>query len=271
MGLIKLNEAAKLIGVNRQTLINWNKDGYLRFHYIGRGKKSPALIDENTINAISDTAQEIEYAKSALQKELLAINTEYKKERTILLDIRREVFLVKKVGHSPFVKEFFQKIPFMLYSTGLINKRDWDIMRRIVAGEDIGFIANEYNLSRTTVILAFYRGCRKAEMLPKITELSDTVNELRKTLREKNELLREFSKKHDVRTDVRTIELYATPLNEIGFTQRTLNCLKAAEIETIGDLVEWRKIDLLKFRNFGKKSLQELNDFLESKNLKFKD
>ena len=267
MGLIKLNEAAKLIGVNRQTLINWNKDGYLRFHYIGRGKKSPALIDENTINAISDTAQEIEYAKSALQKELLAINTEYKKERTILSDIRREVFLVKKVGHSPFVKEFFQKIPFMLYSTGIINKRDWDIMRRIVAGEDIGFIANEYNLSRTTVILAFYRGCRKAEMLPKITELSDTVNELRKTLREKDELLREFSKKHDVRT----IELYATPLNKIGFTQRTLNCLKAAEIETIGDLVEWRKIDLLKFRNFGKKSLQELNDFLESKNLKLKD
>ena len=79
-------------------------------------------------------------------------------------------------------------------------------------------------------------------------------------------MLREFSKKYDVRT----IELYATPLNKIGFTQRTLNCLKAAEIETIGDLVEWRKIDLLKFRNFGKRVYKNLMIFWKVKTLNLK-
>ncbi|MBO7115435.1 MAG: DNA-directed RNA polymerase subunit alpha, partial [Prevotella sp.] len=48
---------------------------------------------------------------------------------------------------------------------------------------------------------------------------------------------------------------------------RALNCLKAANVETIGDLVKYNKSDLLKFRNFGKKSLSELDDLLQSLNL----
>ena len=50
---------------------------------------------------------------------------------------------------------------------------------------------------------------------------------------------------------------------------RALNCLKAANVETIGDLVKYNKSDLLKFRNFGKKSLSELDDLLQSLNLSF--
>jgi DNA-directed RNA polymerase subunit alpha len=45
--------------------------------------------------------------------------------------------------------------------------------------------------------------------------------------------------------------------------------LKAADIDTIGDLVSYNKNDLLKFRNFGKKSLTELEDLVENKNLTF--
>ena len=50
---------------------------------------------------------------------------------------------------------------------------------------------------------------------------------------------------------------------------RALDCLKAADVETLGDLVQFNKTDLLKFRNFGKKSLTELDDLLESLNLSF--
>ena len=50
---------------------------------------------------------------------------------------------------------------------------------------------------------------------------------------------------------------------------RALNCLKAAEVETLGDLVRFNKNDLLKFRNFGKKSLTELDALLDSMNLTF--
>jgi DNA-directed RNA polymerase subunit alpha len=50
---------------------------------------------------------------------------------------------------------------------------------------------------------------------------------------------------------------------------RALNCLKSAEVETLGELVRYNKNDLLKFRNFGKKSLTELDDLLERNNLEF--
>ena len=50
---------------------------------------------------------------------------------------------------------------------------------------------------------------------------------------------------------------------------RALNCLKAAEVDTLGDLVSFTKSDLMKFRNFGKKSLTELDELVEGKGLTF--
>ena len=64
-------------------------------------------------------------------------------------------------------------------------------------------------------------------------------------------------------------QLLKTRLVDMNLSVRALNCLKAADVETLGDLVQFNKNDLLKFRNFGKKSLTELDDLLESMNLSF--
>ena len=64
-------------------------------------------------------------------------------------------------------------------------------------------------------------------------------------------------------------QLLKTKLVDMDLSVRTLNCLKAADVETLGDLVQYNKTDLLKFRNFGKKSLTELDDLLASLNLSF--
>ena len=64
-------------------------------------------------------------------------------------------------------------------------------------------------------------------------------------------------------------QLLKTKLVDMDLSVRALNCLKAADVETLGDLVQFNKTDLLKFRNFGKKSLTELDDLLESLNLTF--
>ena len=64
-------------------------------------------------------------------------------------------------------------------------------------------------------------------------------------------------------------QLLKTKLLDLNLSVRALNCLKAADVETLGDLVQYNKTDLLKFRNFGKKSLSELDDLLESLNLSF--
>lgn len=64
-------------------------------------------------------------------------------------------------------------------------------------------------------------------------------------------------------------QMLKTKLTDMDLSVRALNCLKAAEVETLGDLVKFNKNDLLKFRNFGKKSLTELDELLESLSLTF--
>jgi DNA-directed RNA polymerase subunit alpha len=64
-------------------------------------------------------------------------------------------------------------------------------------------------------------------------------------------------------------QLLKTKLIDMDLSVRALNCLKAAEVDTLGDLVSFNKNDLMKFRNFGKKSLTELEELVMLKGLSF--
>jgi DNA-directed RNA polymerase subunit alpha len=70
-------------------------------------------------------------------------------------------------------------------------------------------------------------------------------------------------------TSLHMRQLLKTKLVDMDLSVRALNCLKAADVETLGDLVSIAKSDLLKFRNFGKKSLTELEDLVDNKGLVF--
>lgn len=70
-------------------------------------------------------------------------------------------------------------------------------------------------------------------------------------------------------TSLHMRQLLKTKLVDMDLSVRALNCLKAADIETLGELVVFNKSDLLKFRNFGKKSLTELEDLVDNKGLNF--
>ncbi|MBW7868142.1 MAG: DNA-directed RNA polymerase subunit alpha [Brumimicrobium sp.] len=70
-------------------------------------------------------------------------------------------------------------------------------------------------------------------------------------------------------TSLHMRQLLKTKLIDLDLSVRALNCLKAADVDTLGDLVSYNKNDLLKFRNFGKKSLTELEDLVDAKGLSF--
>ena len=69
--------------------------------------------------------------------------------------------------------------------------------------------------------------------------------------------------------DILKRQILKSKLVDMDLSVRALNCLKSAELETLGDLVAIHKSDLLKFRNFGKKSLAELEELVKSKGLEF--
>ena len=94
------------------------------------------------------------------------------------------------------------------------------------------------------------------------------------TVHEKRLLLRMLAHTRDVECGKGEHALSLVMLKELmsidmDLSVRALNCLKAADVETLGDLVSIAKSDLLKFRNFGKKSLTELEDLVDNKNLVF--
>jgi DNA-directed RNA polymerase subunit alpha len=64
-------------------------------------------------------------------------------------------------------------------------------------------------------------------------------------------------------------QLLKRKLSDLNLSVRALNCLKAADVETLGQLVSHNKNDLLKFRNFGKKSLTELEELLDGLKISF--
>ncbi|MDR2206769.1 MAG: DNA-directed RNA polymerase subunit alpha [Flavobacteriaceae bacterium] len=78
--------------------------------------------------------------------------------------------------------------------------------------------------------------------------------------------------KASIRYDEETMhtrQLLKAKLVDLDLSVRALNCLKAAEVETLGELIAYSKADLMKFRNFGKKSLTELEELVHNKNLNF--
>ena len=77
---------------------------------------------------------------------------------------------------------------------------------------------------------------------------------------------------HELEIDeeaLRIKKLLKISVDELGLSVRSHNCLKAAEIRTIGDLVRKDEQEMLKFKNFGRKSLMELGKILEERGLKF--
>ncbi len=85
-------------------------------------------------------------------------------------------------------------------------------------------------------------------------------------------IIEEESKSQNNQLDeeiLRMRQLLNQRLQDIDLSVRALNCLKAAEVSTLGELVTYHRSDLLKFRNFGKKSLTELDELLERNGLSF--
>ncbi|MBC8204307.1 DNA-directed RNA polymerase subunit alpha [bacterium] len=104
----------------------------------------------------------------------------------------------------------------------------------------------------------------------------DALTYAGKLLRDHIQLLINFDLKHDDDSDddideetLRIRKLLKEPVDELELSVRSANCLNEAKIRTIGDLIGRDEPEMLKFKNFGRKSLQELNEILRTKGLSF--
>lgn len=275
MKLIHITEAADRIGVSRQTLKNWCDNGTIPSHKMGRTEDSSrsVWVDSDTIDALADTMRDVERARDILKKEADYFNSKADFFYEMSDEIRHDVFLIGKVGSAVRRKEFYLSIPKMLAGIGTINDREAEIMCQVIDGREIMLIALDYGLSKTRVLQIFLKGCKKAAELKDIKSELDELKRLRVEVAELKTVIKNLSKDehndHMGQIDDSFRNKIHRRLVECGLSTRTLGCLVGAGIYTVSDLCKHNKLDLLHIRNFGKKSLAELDDFLEGMGLYF--
>lgn len=278
--LIRIKDAAERIGVDRQTIRNWIERGFIK-QVNSDGKNFYVVEDE--INEI--VKSNIVGLKEKIVKIERDLQQEYDKEFRILHDLRREVFMLDKFGKRLTSKDFFISVANMLESFGILCARERDIVVKLIMGEDIVRIADDFYLSRQRVAQIYFKACRKTRNVEKIKVIMEDYDRLRQEnalLINENESLGRILKMNEkleddeIKTDMikaedndDLIKMLNTSILDLGFSVRTLNCLKFADCETVADIVRFQANELLRFRNFGKKSLQEIQDFFDLNGLEF--
>ena len=275
MKLIQIKEAGERLGVSRQTITNWSKQGVFRLRKIGKA----LWVDEETIVRMADTAQDIERTRALLKKEQEELRMAYDEEHSILTDVRKEVMLVARYRNNLVAREFYLSIPRALQSLGIICQREADVMCSVIHGHDIGWIAEDYGITREGVAQIFFRGCSKARKLQGLKDRIERAEEIlsdNEALRRKNELLTRILKDIEKENgtsllpkDKEEEDLLTKDIRRCDLSIRAKNVLHAIGINTIGELVQVRKSQLRSIRNCGEKTIDELDSFIRSKGLKW--
>ena len=276
--LVSIKETAQRFGLTEQTLRNWISNGYIEYHEVGDKAK---YIDEDTIMALQDTVEDIKRQQAKLEK----LRDDIRYEHEVLRKEREEESTRRRYMNmmvvSAFRSGFFVTILRLLSLYGSLSDREVYFLIDYLNGYTLEAMMNKYGVSRERARQIVEKAIRKSSDLTKIetkfkeiedlqadnTALKGTVAALEKSLAIQSVEADVAAMIKDMAKNEELIKLFSKRLVECNISIRALNCLKAKDIETIGDLVQCNRHSLLEFRNFGKKSLTELDDFLDSLNL----
>lgn len=285
--MITRQEAATLLNVSGQTISNWVEKGILNAHY-SCDCRNTMLIDRKSIEKYFDSLEELAFMEKriTLQKKTL---------RGVTNNLEKELEDMTKAKHlfGKGVSEFFLRDIFncVLHVTGdeLLKEREKDILKKLMSGLTLKDVAECYCLTPSRILQIVNKAISKIytmkswpqmhEEYKRVSAENQRITAMLESQRLRNkELEAQLGMKETIGDEISLVPGYtkvqlaktlATKLANCNLTVRTLNCMKTADIKTVGDLIKYTKVDLLKQRNLGKKSLRELDDLLDSMNLTF--
>lgn len=269
--LISRKEAAEVLGVSLQTINSWIKKGLISCVTIhGRVNIERSSFDKvkSMLSDVSDTEDEILRYKNRINE-----------EKSILEDILHSLKMESDFIKSCNVKSLFSKA-YIILSKGKCYDRTIDCVCRFIGGETYSDIGSVYGITSARARQIVESGIRILNRVDKYSDILRENNRLRdelyranltnKSLKQLCDSLQVDAGKCNIdKRDVDMPDIFYTKLSDIDFTIRCHNCLNSAEIYTVYDLVQFDRKDMLKFRNFGHKTLMELDSFLENNGLSF--
>lgn len=256
MALISKKEAGEILGRSERAISDWVANGVLRVHQV----KQTQWIDSDTVYALKDTEADITHALEERQKYLDGLNAELKELR------KKEHWNYEPVRCA--VKDLADGLD-------VLREREKKVVCDVLDGYGFETIGDELYLTRERVRQVFYKALRRLgmamksyrKMLGETMELRGQAERMQAEMREKDKELQRLRKMLNIQEqepDEAQKDLLNTRLVDMNLSVRALNCLKAADIETLGQLTKVRREQLLIFRNFGKRTLTELDGLLDS-------
>ncbi len=279
---ISAHDAAKMAGVTTQTIRNLCKAGTLSF----QKRQNLFYPSREDVERYADTIAEVQAIttdieqyrlrlldeRQALQAELQEQQVKYH-ERMVNLEMFPQRIEVIKDTLIAVVEGIGR---YTDYNDCSLTERDIRVTWDALQGKSFEEIGRELrpSIAPPSARLIWAKVLRKfATVKGAFYHLNSENDELKETLKEKNDEIAMLHAQLDGRQITidegtrKLSRLLARHMREFDITVRCLNVLRYAEIDTVRDLVRFRRQDLLKYRNFGKKSLLELDEFVEDHGL----
>lgn len=292
MKLIQPREAAEMTGLTRQTIQNWIQKGTINVHKINKVN----YIDADTINALADTIEDVKAAEQAMLKEKELFEQERKEYARKLNNVRDKVWRIRYlfvITNSAIRTDFYKTMVHLMCAHGGLTPREGQVLTLLLEGNSYNEIAYKMEITHSRILQIANKAVRKSKDLSHIQHKLDDIelkdayiedlkmrldalkNELvavenTKLMREKMEAEEYVAQRiqEDSKLKVYTIKLVDL-CQQHKVSVRAVNCCHSLDIETVGQLAQRYKSDILKARNCGKKTLYELDELLESYGLSF--
>lgn len=278
--LITVSEIARELGVADQTIRNYAKAGI--FNYIKLGRR--AYIDKTSVDRLMESLRGIDESKRKLEKIKADCDDEIKYYDEMLYRTKEQNSLLYFLLRVPYSRELMTAI-FLSVGKGCIPQEKADIVLSLLDGNTIAQVAEKTGRSRGGIMLIVKEAIKQIRSLPTYNSLKEETQKkeeeisiLKLTIKNMQCKLSEFEQRcKDIiedstftEDDARMLHLLDTPIKgNFSLSRKAQNCLTWAEIETVGDLVQYSGMDLLKFRGLGKKTLGELEGLLDKLGLSF--
>lgn len=288
--LLTRQEAARLLGTTPQTISNWVNKGVVT----GRMVDGRLMLDGSSIKRYFDDLVQL----SKMEQNIRTMTVELQNRESELSTSLSQLYDIATLVNNGVSLNIFQTmLESFVHVAGedFLNPREHLILEDLfIKGVKMSAVSERYGISRERIrqitLHALGKIAHRMISYPKLHEetkrLNNEIRMLKETIvfqeTEKKRLLNVFSSLAPVNQPSSSLDLDKLVINKLDNSQmilrhllaanvkdfplsvRSLNCLHYADIETVGDLVRRSRNELLKFRNFGRKSLMEIEDFMDS-------
>ena len=283
---ISRNEAAELCGVCPQTITNWCEGGLVRYVDRLAKKRRVRLYLREDVEAMVPVAEEIEEKTIEVEEYIRALDEEKERAVAELEQVRKEQ--EDKVGSTKAFDTAGEVCMTILNSyygndslaVRCLTPREMVILEFTMKLKPIWEISEVMDISPERIRQIRTKALWKVtspenavdihSIIASSNELKSQLEKTRASLAMAEDRLAEYGlnqvgggENGGMRAKL------STKLSDLGISVRLFNCMKMADIETIADVTSWPRIELMKIRCFGRKTLYELENLLEKMGLEF--